>query len=204
VIKEVLTDLSMQKAPGPYPSFTVFDLLRMIELIAEKGPIGRGKLAVELEIGGGAIRTLISRLKDSGMISASKLGCSLTKRGFEFWNRIQLIIAQKVILVESDLTFAACNVAVLLKGRGDKVRKGLEQRDAAVAVGAKGATTLVFKGGKLVVPMVTEDLARDFPVAFGKITRMLDLEENDVVVIGSAEDPKKAEYGALAAAWTLI
>jgi len=196
--------LSMQKAPGPYPSFTVFDLLRVIELIGRKGPIGRGKLAEELVIGGGVIRTLVNRLKDSGMISTSKLGCSLTEKGSELWNRFQMMIPQKVRLMESDLALAPYSVAVLVKGRGDKVRHGLEQRDAAVAVGAKGATTLVFKASKLVAPMVSEDLAKDYPVAFVQITQMMNLEENDVVVIGSAEDPKRAEYGALAAAWALI
>lgn len=202
--KEVLRDLSMQKAPGPYPSFTVFDLFRVIGLIAQKGPIGRGVLAEELGIGGGAVRTLINRLKSSRMIDTSRLGCSLTKKGLEFWRGVQLIIPRKVRLEENDLTLTAYNVAVLVKVRSDKVRYGLEQRDAAVAVGAKGATTLVFKGNKLAAPMVSDDLAKDYPLAFSQITRVLNLEENDVIVIGSADDPKTAEYGALAAAWTLI
>lgn len=204
MLKEFLRDLSMQKAPGPHPSFTIFDLLRVIELIGKKGTIGRGKLAEELGIGGGVIRTLINRLKDSGVISTSKLGCSLTEKGLELWNKFQLIVPQKFRLIESDLMLAPYSVAVQVKGRGDKVRHGLEQRDAAVAVGAKGATTLVFKASKLVAPMVSEDLAKDYPVAFSQITQMMNLEDNDVVVIGSAEDPKRAEYGALAAAWALI
>ncbi len=204
MIKEFLRDLSVQKAPGPHPSFTVFDLLMVLDLIAKKGPIGRGKLAEELEIGGGVIRTLINRLKDSGVISTSKLGCSLTKRGMELWNRFQLIIPQKARLIKNDLTLAPYSVAVQVKGCGDKVRHGLEQRDAAVAVGAEGAVTLVFKTKKLVAPMVSGDLAKDYPRAFGQISRLMNLEENDVIVIGCAGDMKRAEYGALAAAWTLI
>lgn len=204
MIKETLADLSMQKAPGPHPSFNVFDLLKVIELIAKKGPIGRGKLAEELNVGGGAIRTLINRLKDSGMISTSKLGCSLTEKGLEFWKEVQLIIPQKARLTRNDLTFAAHNVAVLVRNRGSSVRHGLQQRDAAVAAGAKGATTLIFKENKLTAPMISGDLAKDYPEAFSQITRLMNLEEKDVVVIASAEDPKKAEYGALAAAWTLI
>lgn len=204
VIKDYLTDLSAPKAPGPQPSFTVFDLLMVIWLIAEKGPIGRGKLSEELDIGGGAIRTLIKRLKESGVIDTSSLGCSLTEKGSKVWDEIGQLIPQKVRLPENDLTFAVYNVAVLVKGRGDRVKDGLEQRDATIAVGAKGATTLVYRDKKLIVPQVSEDLAKDFPMAFEQIARQMRVRENDVVVIGSADALKKAEYGALAAAWTLI
>jgi len=204
VVKELLKDISLSKAPGPLPSFNVFDLWRTIELIAKKGLVGRGRLAEELGIGEGAVRTLIGRLTNSGMIATVKRGCSLTQRGFELWNKMQLIVPQKVMLPENDLTFTAHNVAILLKNRGDKVSHGLEQRDAAVAVGAKGAITLVYKDDKLVAPMVSDDLARDFPKAFKQIIELMKPEENDAVVIGSADVHEKAEYGALAAAWTLI
>lgn len=204
MIKDYLTDLSAPKAPGPQPSFTVFDLLMVIWLIAEKGPIGRGKLSEELDIGGGAIRTLIKRLKESGVIHTSSLGCSLTEKGSKVWDEIGQLIPQKVGLPENDLTFAVYNVAVLVKGRGDRVKDGLEQRDATIAVGAKGATTLIYRDKKLIVPQVSEDLAKDFPVAFEQIARKIRIEENDVIVVGSADALKKAEYGALAAAWTLI
>jgi predicted transcriptional regulator len=204
VIKNYLTDLSAPKAPGPQPSFTVFDLLMAIELIAERAPIGRGKLSEELDIGKGTIRTLIKRLKESGLIDTSRLGCSLTGKGLEVWDEIGQIISEKVRIPENDLTFAVYNVGVLVKGRGDRVKDGLEQRDATIAVGARGATTLIYRDKKLIVPRVSEDLARDFPVAFEQITRKIRIEENDVVVIGSADARKKAEYGALAAAWTLI
>ena len=204
MIKEYLTDLSAQKAPGPRPSFTVFDILKVIELIAKKGPIGRGRLAKKLDMGGGAIRTVINRLKDSGLISMTKLGSSLTEKGHMVWEETRQLIPHKARLLENDLTFAAYNVAVLVKDRGDRVKNGLEQRDAAVTIGAKGATTLVVKDKKLVVPMVSKDLEKDFPLAFKEITNLKGIEENDVIVIGSADDAKKAEYGALAAAWTLI
>ena len=204
MIKDYLTDLSAPKAPGPQASFTVFDLLMVVWLIAEKGPIGRGKLSQELDIGGGAIRTLIKRLKESGVIDTSSLGCSLTEKGSKVWDEIGQLIPQKVRLPENDLTFAVYNVAVLVKGRGDRVKDGLEQRDATIAVGAKGATTLIYRDKKLIVPQVSEDLAKDFPVAFEQIARQMRVRENDVVVIGSADALKKAEYGALAAAWTLI
>lgn len=201
---ESLSELLTQRAPGPTPSFNVFDLLRVLELIARTGSVGRGKLAEDLEIGAGVIRTLINRLREAGLISISKLGCSLTPKGLELWNEFQLVLPQKVRLTESDLALAPHSVAILVKSRSDRVRNGLEQRDAAVAAGSKGAVTLVFTKNRLAAPMVSEDVAKDYPIAFSQLTRVMKLQENDVVVVACAESLKRAEYGALAAAWTLI
>lgn len=41
---------------------------------------------------------------------------------------------------------------VLLKKFGFAIKSGIEQRDAAIKMGAKGATTLLFKDGKFVMP----------------------------------------------------
>jgi hypothetical protein len=80
----------------------------------------------------------------------------------------------------------------------------LEQRDAAIIAGARSAITIVLRGKKMVIPSISNDVARDFPSIFSKITELLKLKENDAVVIGSADSWKQAEYGAWAAAWTLI
>lgn len=166
--------------------------------------MGRGKLAEELKIGEGAIRTLIERLKIAHLIVVSKKGCSLTERGKKIWNEFESVFPVKTNLKRNELALADCNVAVQIRGGGDRVRAGLEQRDAAVIAGAKGAATLVFKGKKLVMPNISEAVSHDFPIAHRQIMAVLKLRENDAVVIGSADTWSKAEYGALAAAWTLI
>lgn len=203
-MKKLLESLLEEKAPGPYLSFSIFHLIKALELIAKEGPIGRGKLSEELKTGEGAIRTLIERLKDAGLITVSKKGCSLTEKGEKIWSKMQLIFPQKAKLEPNELTLAACNVAIRVSGCGEKVRSGVEQRDAALLAGAKGAITLFFRRNKLVLPTISEDVAKDFPAAFDQITKQLLLEEEDVVVIGSADAWDKAEYGALAAAWSLI
>jgi len=203
-LKKFLERLLEEKAPGPYPSFSIYHLIKAFELVAKTGQVGRGKLAEELKIGEGATRTLIERLKTANMISVSKKGCSLTKKGKEIWNEFESIFPKKTNLEKNELTFADCNVAVQIRGGRDRVRSGVEQRDAAVIAGAKGATTLVFKGKRLVVPNVSEDVSLDFPIAYRQIKELLKLKENDAVVIGGADTWSRAEYGALAAAWTLI
>ena len=203
-IKKLLEGLLKEKAPGPSPSFSVFHVIKVLELTAKEGPIGRGKLSRELGTGEGATRTLLNRLIDAGLIITSKPGCLLTEKGETIWNDFQSIFPRKVKLEQSELTLARYNIAVLIKGCGDKVKTGIEQRDAAILAGAKGATTLIFKNQMLIQPGISENVARDFPEIFNQITKQLELEENDVVVIGSADTWEKAEYGALAAGWTLI
>ncbi len=201
--KQLLEKITGEKAPGPYPTFSVFHMLRAIELIAEK-TIGRSKLAEELKVGEGTVRTIIGRLKDAGLITTSKAGCILTNEGSRLWNEYKTVFRRKVEIGKSELTIADYNFAILVKNCGDKVKSGMEQRDAAIMVGARGATTIMFKEGRLIVPSVSDNIAKDFPRAANQIIRLLQPEENDVIVIGSADSLGKAEYGTLAAAWTLI
>jgi len=203
-LKRLLESLLEEKAPGPYLSFSIFHLIKALEIIAKEGPIGRGKLSEELRTGEGAIRTLVERLRNAGLIMVSRQGCLLTEKGEKIWSEMQLLFPQKVRLKPNELALAACNVAIRVSGCGDKVKSGLEQRDAALLAGAKGAMTLFFRKKKLVLPAISEDVAKDFPATFTQITKQLLLEENDVIVIGSADAWDKAEYGALAAAWSLI
>jgi len=203
-LKKFLESLLGEKAPGPYPSFSVYHLIKALEFVAKTGQVGRGKLAEELKIGEGATRTLIERLKTAHLIFVSKKGCSFTERGKKIWNEFESIFPQKTNLERNELALADCNVAVQIRGGGERIRTGVEQRDAAVIAGAKGATTLILKGKKLIMPNISEDVSHDFPIVFRQITAFLKLRENDAIVIASADTWSKAEYGALAAAWTLI
>jgi predicted transcriptional regulator len=202
-LKKLLENLLEEKAPGPFPSFAIYHLIKALELVA-KGHVGRGKLSEELKIGEGATRTLIERLKAAHLVSVSKKGCFLTEKGEKLWSEFESVFPQKISLEKNELVLTKCNIAVLVRGCGDNVRTGVEQRDAAMMVGAKGATTLVFRNKKLTMPNISDDVSHNFPLAFRQITMLVKLKENDVVVIGSADTLIKAEYGAWAAAWTLI
>ncbi len=200
--KQILEKIASKKAPGPSPTFSTYHLIRVIELISEK-PIGRSKLAENLNVGEGAARTIIERLRKSGLITTPKAGCTLTNKGLKLWKEYESIV-KKVAIGKNELTLANHNYAILIKNHGHKIKSGMEQRDAAVRTGAKGAITMLFKGGHLTIPSASNNLAKDFPEAANQIFRLLKLEENDVVIIGSADSLTDAEYGTLAAAWTLL
>lgn len=199
----ILNELASEKAPGPKPSFSVVQVVKALELIAEK-PIGRNKLSKELVLGEGATRTIIERLKDYDLITVSRAGSMFSEKGEKLWNTLHAIFPRKIVLERSGLTLAAFNIALLVKGRGSKVKFGMKQRDAALLTGAKGATTVILKDGKLTVPPDHRNIAEDFPEIYRKLMDSLEPEENDTIVVGSADTLEKAEYGALAAALSLF
>ncbi|MGB9714489.1 MAG: DUF4443 domain-containing protein [Candidatus Bathyarchaeales archaeon] len=203
LFKKHLEKVVGEKAPGPPPTFSVLHILRALELIAEK-PTGRGKLAESLRVGEGAIRTIIGRLKDAGLVATSKAGCTLTDKGLKLFREYQSVFKKKIEIGKNELTIAKHSFAVLIKNCGHKVKSGVEQRDAAIMAGAKGATTMLFKKGRLTIPAVSDDVAKDFPEAASQLLASMKPEEDDVIVVSSADSLEKAEYGALAAAWMLL
>ncbi len=200
--KQFLENLAHEKAAGPAPTFSPFHVLVAMESMADK-PIGRNKLAENLRVGKGAVRTLIGRLKDAGIVEVSKVGCSLTIKGVKLWSECSSFF-RKSEIEKNELAPTGHSFAVLVKNHGNEVKSGIEQRDAAITIGARSVTTMIFRKGCLVVPSVSDDMVADFPIAARQVMRFLQPEENDAIIISSADDSKKAEYSALAAAWTLI
>ncbi len=202
-MKRLLKELVGGKAPGPTPSFLTVHVIKALELIAEK-PIGRNKLSKELSLGEGATRTLVERLREHGLILVGRRGCIFSKKGAKLWDNLHAVLPRKIVLGKSELTLGTFDVALIVKGYGSRVGVGMEQRDAALLIGAKGATTLIFKNGKLVIPPDDRDVAEAFPTVYRKLRRSLEPEEGDVIVVGSADNLRRAEYGALTAALSLL
>lgn len=201
--KQLLEKLTSEKAPGPSPTFSVLHLLRALELVAE-GPVGRAKLAESLGVGEGAVRTIISRLQDAGLIITSKTGCSLTSKGLSLWREYKSVFKRNAEIGKNELAFGDYNFAVLIKNHSRRLKSGMEQRDAAIMAGARSATTITCAKGRLIIPTVSNDVDKDFPKAAKQIIKLVKPEDNDVVIIGSGDSLEKATYGAMAAAWTLL
>ncbi|MEM3641808.1 MAG: DUF4443 domain-containing protein [Candidatus Bathyarchaeia archaeon] len=202
-MKQFLERIAGEKAPGPAPTFSVLHILRAMEIVAEK-PIGRTKLAAELNMGEGATRTIINRLREAELLETSKMGCKLTAKGLRLWMEYKKVFQKKIEIGKSELTHAKYNFAMLAKNCGHKIRSGIEQRDAAVKIGAKGAITVIVRDGRLIIPSVSNDFARDFPTTAEKIVKLLQPEENDVILISGADTFDLAEHGIAAATWTLL
>jgi len=202
-LKKFIESLARPKGPGPSTTFSMFHIFYALELMAEK-PIGRSKLAEKLNVGEGAIRTIVSRLKDDGLIVTSKEGCNLTDKGLSLWKRIEEVFPQRVKVERTPLTTSEYNYAFLVKNRGHRVKSGIDQRDAAIMGGARRAVAIVSKNGHLVIESVSNSIEKDFPEASNKILKDLKPENNDVIIIAGADNPLKAKRGAFAASWVLL
>ena len=204
LMKRILNSLASRRAPGPLPSFSIFDILRFLRLLAETGCIGRGKISEKLDLGEGSVRTMLKRLTEAGLVTKSRSGCLLTCEGKILWSKIEKAIPKLAEIEANELTMAPYSVAVLVRGQAKIVGNGLEQRDIAVMNGAKGAVTIVAKNDKLIIPSVSGDLGRDYPLAFKRIMQLMKPKDEDVIIISSANSLREAEYGALAAALSLV
>jgi len=190
---------------GPLPSFSLLHAIKALDLLARAGPLGRAALARRLGIGEGAVRTLLNRLIKHGLVRTTRQGCELAERGRELWGELSSHMAKMAELGGPALPPPYTHgFAILVKRAAGKVRLGIEQRDEAIRAGARGAITLVLEGGRLRMPGVSEDVSADYPGLYRAVAESLRPDEGDVVIIAYAEDLLAAEYGALAAALSLL
>ena len=198
----VLEQLLKRRAPGALPLFTGYHLRKALDFMGE-GRVGRGMLAKKLGLGEGSARTVVKILKSGGLIKTSKRGCELTKKGQALLKELQRRITKIRKIEAGRLAVGEYAVAVLVRGAGNRVGHGVEQRDAALLAGAAGATTIIYRGGKLRAPTISEDIGKDYPELAKKLLSVFEPKDNDVIVIGSADEETAAERGAEAAAYTL-
>src|SRR4030067_1674001 len=142
--KQFIENIAKQKAPGPSTTFTESHIFYALELMARK-PVGRNKLAMKLEVGEGTIRTIVNRLKEAGLITTSKEGCTLTSKGLSVWKKFAEYFPERAEIGKTELTNAEHNYAFRVKNSGHKVKSGIEQRDAAIMAGDKRPVIITAK-----------------------------------------------------------
>ena len=191
-------------APGRVPSFREAHVIKALETIGAGKGVGRIKLSKILGLGEGETRTLVKHLKNGRLVEVSRSGIVLSKFGEEIFSDLRSKISGSTEVPGSPLTVGPFNLAVLVRDVGHRVKYGVEQRDAAIKVGALGATTLVFSGDRLIVPGVGEDVFREVKQIRATLVSELKPKENDVIIIGSAKNKLKAELGAKTAAFELL
>lgn len=199
-LKEIraLGSLTDRTAPGRQPQFTEAHIVKALKTIGGQGP-GRKQLAGFLQLGEGVVRTLLRRLTDAGYVSSSRSGTTLTEGGERLLSELGRAMPG-IPVPGNDLTVAGCNYMVLVRGGAHMVRYGVEQRDAALLAGARGATTLILMGGDLHAPSLESRVDPELRRAIMELEPV----DGDAVVIGSADTALGAEVGAYSAAYTLI
>jgi len=204
VALEVLRGVLTSDYKGPRAIFSEVHVLKAVMTIGASGSVGRGRLGLLLGLGQGEVRTLIKRMKEKGLIRIEANGCSLSPKGRVEFRKLQGVVPWSSSVQAEELGIGKRCWAVLVRDAASRVRLGIEQRDAAVREGANGALTAVFKSGMFSLPGEDADCERSGPSALWSAVRVASPVQGDVVVVAGAADLASAEFGALAAALTLL
>jgi hypothetical protein len=213
------------------PTFTrAHVFLSLLVFDANPKGIGRYRLKEELLIGSGTARSLIEKLKnkvrfievmrDEGSKSSRRSGHVLTKNGKlflnEFKQKIPLLSLGDLGILKEIIIESEKNVATicLVKDASDKMKYGVEQRDAAIMASGSGATCLQFDGEDLNFPLASSGRNIDEKDSVNKETLKYlknlisredgKLEKGDVIIIGLGSNNKISRLASLNAALTLI
>lgn len=146
---------------------------------------------------------MLSRLVKARIVNVTNEGCVLTSKGIEIYKQISSMLTEVGELDVEIPWDQPYNYVVVLKKRSHLVKKGLEQRDAAIRAGAEAALVMTYLDNELHMPGVSI-LTEERPHFASQIIKKIKPEENDVIIIAGAKEYKKAKYGALAAAQTLM
>ena len=149
---KTLERIADRYAPSRSISFDIVHVFKALQLMNEKGHVSREILCKELVLGEGTVRTLIRHLKMHDLVETTNAGTKMSRKGDSFFAELLSSLPFETRLSKCNITLAKYNYAILIKQMSFAVKSGIEQRDAAIKMGASGATTLLFKDNKFLIP----------------------------------------------------
>jgi hypothetical protein len=201
----MLERVASRYAPSRALSFDLVHVFVALQRIGNKGVTSRNALCSGLVLGEGTVKTLVKHLKMQGLIETSNRGIKMTVKGNGVYEGLLSAIPAEMSLPKCSVALSRFNYAVLVREFGFAVGLGIEQRDAAIRMGATGATTLLFKDNKFVMPASSNDSLKKEREVRRMLVEKLNPRDGDVIIIGSADSNEKtAELGAKNAALLTI
>ena len=201
----ILERVASRYAPSRTLSFDLVHVFAALQRIGNIGITSRSALCSGLVLGEGTVKTLVKHLKMHGLIETSNRGTRMTTKGKSVYEGLLSTIPAEMSLPRCSTALSRFNYAVLVREFGFAVGLGIEQRDAAIKMGASGATTLLFKENKFVMPASSNDSLKKEREVRRMLVEKLNPRDGDVIIIGSADSNEKtAELGAKNAALLTI
>lgn len=214
------------------PSFDYVHVILAILLFGDNPEgLGRYRLKEELIIGGGTAKSLVKKLKEEGgfievLVKNSNnkqqiksKGHVLTEKGLQILmkikNKIPLLDEGDVSILKNFIIDFEISKSYycLVRGAADRLKSGIEQRDSAIRLGGLGATCLIYNGNELLFPSYSSG-QENYGVKINDKVQLyfktklvnvnISFEREDVIIIGSGADIRKARLAALNAALTLL
>lgn len=192
----VLQGIVSRKGSGKVLTFGMPHVLKAFQLLMHEGFVSRAAFCEELQMGEGAVKTLISHLKEAGMADSARSGTRLTGKGRKFFEQFDRIIKNECRVQKSELFPGRYNHAVVLSNHERAIKTGVEQRDFAIMYGAAGCATMLYKNRRFIFPGEESDCFEKDRVTRRFLLESLAPEENDAIIVSSADDPFVAEISA--------
>jgi hypothetical protein len=202
---KMLENISGRYAPSRVLSFDIVHVFKALQLMENREHVSRDLLRQELGLGEGTIKTLLKHLKMHDMIKSTNAGTKMTSKATTTFSELLSHIPIETNLPKCSIALGKFNYVVLLKQFSFAIKSGIEQRDSAIKMGALGATTMLFKDGKFVMPGSNYESLKKEPYIHRLLIERLKPEENDVIIIGSDDmSERTAELAAKSAALLTI
>ena len=200
-----LQKVASRIAPSRILSFEMVHVLVTLQLIQERGHVSRHTLCKKLDLGEGTVKTLVKHLKIYDLIETDKTGTWISTKGSKLLSELLLSIPAEMSISTCSVALGKFNYAILIKQMSYVIRSGIEQRDAAIKMNALGATTLVYKDDKFMIPNTNFNALHREQKLHTLLVDSLKPEEGDVLIIGSDNiSERAAEFAAKSAALVTI
>lgn len=200
-----LQKVASRIAPSRILSFEMVHVLKTLQLIQEKGHVSRHTLCKKLDLGEGTVKTLVKHLKIYDLVVTDKSGTRISTKGTKLLSELVLSMPAEMSISTCSVALGKFNYGILLRQMSYIIKTGIEQRDSAIKMNALGATTLVYKDKRFIIPNTNFDALRTEQNLHALLVQGLNPEEDDVLIIGSDNKSERiAEFAAKSAALITI
>lgn len=185
---------------GPMFRFSDADVYWTLHLLSDGRRIGRKRLAEEVGIGEGSMRRIVESLRDRELINVKQTGITITKAGTILLEQIPIRV---IDLDVGDSVTGDFTQSLMVLGVAEKVRNGMQQRDAGIRVGATSCTTIVIREGVVMIPP-DWNVDKEKPHLAKIIRDDLGMTAGDAIIIGGGDTKHLAIEAAVSAALEII
>jgi len=205
-LKELINIISyvVSERKGIRPKYSSYHVIKVLELLGLKQPIGRIKLAEEVGLSETSVRTMIRRLKDKNVVVVDPVaGAILSDKGLMLWNTwSQAIRYCKDVNVSHLIGDKPIACIVISKGENVINKIGLiKVRDTIIRHGADGALIVLIDDKGAYIPSPTGEKYYD-----EQLTQNLKstCSSGDVVLISWSKTYRDAEKSLIEALISLL
>ncbi|MCJ8306615.1 MAG: hypothetical protein HRU07_06145 [Nitrosopumilus sp.] len=192
-----LQNIVTRKGSSKILTFSSPHVFKALQMLSKQKYVSRVSFCSELHIGEGAVRTMITHLKQDGLVDAIRAGTFLTINGKKFAKKFSDVITSQCNIKSCNIAREKHNHVILIKNRAKIICNGMDQRDFAILYGAKSATTLLFQNEHFVFPNENKDALIEDSKTKKTLLEKLMPQEDDIIIIASSNDSFVSEISAI-------